>query len=210
MQFVIYGCVTLYALSLLLTIKEGGNIMGGGLFSLLAPGGYATMMLGVSGAYPVFAYGRWWTVLSAGWLHGSALHILFNMMWVRDLGPPVAEMYGGARMVMIYTILSRDLWIARGARSLWTPRRQQHDPHACDELCRVDVCLWIDHAGHRQLRACRRVRWRISHQRVARSVEARTRQPHRRRAGVPGGDGARDSRLDRVDLPPDVTGHYRE
>ncbi|HSV16208.1 MAG TPA: rhomboid family intramembrane serine protease, partial [Tepidisphaeraceae bacterium] len=104
--FVIYGCVTLYALSLLLTIKEGGNIMGGGLFSMLAPGGYATMMLGVSGAYPVFAYGRWWTVLSAGWLHGSALHILFNMMWVRDLGPPVAEMYGGARMVMIYTISS--------------------------------------------------------------------------------------------------------
>jgi rhomboid protease GluP len=64
------------------------------------------MMLGVSGAYPVFFYGRWWSVLSAGWLHGSALHILFNMMWVRDLGPPVADIYGGARLMIIYTVSS--------------------------------------------------------------------------------------------------------
>ena len=49
--------------------------------------------------------GRWWTVLSAGWLHGGALHILFNMMWVRQLGPAVEDMYGGARMVIIYTIV---------------------------------------------------------------------------------------------------------
>jgi rhomboid protease GluP len=46
----------------------------------------------------------WWTVLSAGWLHGSILHILFNMMWVRQLGPAVADTYGAGRMVIIYTI----------------------------------------------------------------------------------------------------------
>jgi rhomboid protease GluP len=54
----------------------------------------------------VFFAGRWWTVLSAGWLHGGALHILFNVMWVRQLGPAVADMYGSARMVIIYTIAS--------------------------------------------------------------------------------------------------------
>jgi rhomboid protease GluP len=43
-------------------------------------------------------------VLSASWLHGSLLHIIFNMMWVRDLGPVVAEMYGAGRMVIIYTV----------------------------------------------------------------------------------------------------------
>ena len=84
----------------------GGNVMGGGLFSLLAPETGRSCCFGVSGAYPVFGYGRWWTVLSAGWLHGSALHILFNMMWVRDLGPPTADIYGGARMVIIYTVSS--------------------------------------------------------------------------------------------------------
>jgi rhomboid protease GluP len=55
---------------------------------------------------PVYRYGMWWTILSAGWLHGSALHILFNMMWVRQLGPAIAEIYGGARLVIIYTIAS--------------------------------------------------------------------------------------------------------
>ena len=84
---VIYGCVGLYMLSLVVTLVTGGNVMGGGLFSLLSPGRFAVMLLGVSGAYPVFGYGRWWTVLSAGWLHGSALHILFNMMWVRAARP---------------------------------------------------------------------------------------------------------------------------
>jgi rhomboid protease GluP len=43
-------------------------------------------------------------VLSAGWLHGGALHILFNMMWVRQLGPAVADIYGAGRMVIIYTV----------------------------------------------------------------------------------------------------------
>ncbi|MCA1562085.1 MAG: rhomboid family intramembrane serine protease, partial [Acidobacteria bacterium] len=50
--------------------------------------------------------GMWWTVLSAGWLHGSALHILFNMLWVRQLGPATAEIYGAGRMVIIYSIAS--------------------------------------------------------------------------------------------------------
>ncbi len=41
-------------------------------------------------------------MLSAGWLHGSALHILFNMLWVRDLAPAAANLYGPGRMVIIY------------------------------------------------------------------------------------------------------------
>ena len=53
---------------------------------------------------PVFGFGRWWTSLSAGWLHGSLLHIIFNMMWVRDLGPVVADVFGAGRMVIIYTV----------------------------------------------------------------------------------------------------------
>ncbi len=36
---------------------------------------------------PSSSSGQWWTVLSATWLHGGLLHILFNMMWVRDLRP---------------------------------------------------------------------------------------------------------------------------
>ncbi len=103
---IIYGCVGLFALSLVLTVVTGGNVFGGSLFSMLGPNRLAYDALGAAGAYPVFVENHWWTVLSAGWLHGGALHILFNLMWVRQLGPAVEDMYGGARMVIIYTISS--------------------------------------------------------------------------------------------------------
>jgi rhomboid protease GluP len=101
---VLYGCSALYVLSLVLTVSAGGNLFSGSIFSMLGPNQYSLLVLGASGAWPVFGVGRWWTVLSAGWLHGGALHILFNMMFVRQLGPSVADMYGAARMIIIYTI----------------------------------------------------------------------------------------------------------
>jgi rhomboid protease GluP len=102
-QLVLWGTGALYVVSLLLS---GGDIgLGGGnLLSILSPSGQSIFLLGASGSIPVFGYGRWWTVLSAGWLHGSLLHIVFNMMWVRDLGPAVADVYGAGRMVIIYTV----------------------------------------------------------------------------------------------------------
>ncbi len=101
-QLVVWGSGALYVISMLLS----GTTMrlGGGLFGFLAPDSGMLFLLGASGGIPVFGYNRWWTVLSAGWLHGSLLHIVFNMMWVRDLGPAVADMFGPGRMVIIYTI----------------------------------------------------------------------------------------------------------
>ncbi len=101
--FVIGTCIVVYGLSLL---ASQGNIGMRGLFGFFAPSLPANFALGASGAVPVFVYGRWWTVLSAGWLHGGALHILFNMMWVRDLAPAIADAYGPGRMVVIYTAAS--------------------------------------------------------------------------------------------------------
>ena len=71
---------------------------------MLSPASGVQVLLGASGAEPVFVYGRWWTVLSAAWLHGGVLHILFNMLWVRQLGPATAEIYGPGRMVIIYAV----------------------------------------------------------------------------------------------------------
>ncbi|PYR94055.1 MAG: rhomboid family intramembrane serine protease [Acidobacteria bacterium] len=106
LSLVLYGCSALYLVSLAMTVATGGNLFSGSVFSMLGPNQYSLLVLGASGAWPVFGVGRWWTVLSAGWLHGGALHILFNMMWVRQLGPAVADMYGAARMIIIYTIAS--------------------------------------------------------------------------------------------------------
>jgi len=93
------GCVTLYVVSLLLS---PGALQPRGLMRLLAPDWRALFVLGGSGAEPIFGYGRWWTVLSAGWLHGGLLHIVFNLMWVRDLAPAVARLYGAGRLVLVY------------------------------------------------------------------------------------------------------------
>jgi len=98
---VIGGCAVLYVLTLL---ASGGQIGMNGLFSLLSPSSQALFLFGASGAMPVFVFGRWWTILSAGWLHGNLLHIVFNMMWVRQLGPATGQLYGASRLVIIYTV----------------------------------------------------------------------------------------------------------
>ena len=100
--FVIGACATVYVLTLIASRGEIG--MGGNLFGLFSPSTQALFLFGASGALPVFAAGRWWTVLSAAWLHAGVLHILFNMMAVRQLAPSTADLYGPARMVIIYTV----------------------------------------------------------------------------------------------------------
>jgi rhomboid protease GluP len=97
---VIGGCTVMYALTLLIS---GNAIFRGGL-SILSPSSTALDLFGMSGAVPVFGLGRWWTLLTASWLHGNLLHILFNMMWVRDLGPSMVEFYGPSRTIIIYTV----------------------------------------------------------------------------------------------------------
>jgi rhomboid protease GluP len=98
---VVTGSIGLYVAALL---ASGSDIRMNGVFSFLAPSTLSLFLFGASGAAPVFEYGRWWTVLSAGWLHSGILHILFNMMWVRQLGPACADLYGAGRMVIIYIV----------------------------------------------------------------------------------------------------------
>jgi rhomboid protease GluP len=99
---VIGGSAILYALTLLASGRDL-QIFGGGL-SILAPSPTALFIFGESGAFPVFGTGAWWTVLSATWLHAGLLHILFNMMWVRDIGPATADVIGPGRTVIIYVL----------------------------------------------------------------------------------------------------------
>ena len=120
---VVYGCSALYLAGLLVTVALGGNIMGGGgIFSLLSAHPIVQLAFGESGAYPVFVKGMWWTILSAGWLHGGALHILFNMIVLRQLGPAIEEIYGGPRMVIIYTISSACGFLLSSSAGAFMPR----------------------------------------------------------------------------------------
>lgn len=99
-ELVLWVCALLYLATLLYKPDQIGM---GGLFSILQPAGESLLRFGMSGKVPVFDLGRWWTVLSAAWLHGGLLHIVFNMMWIRQLAPAVSELYGASRLILIYT-----------------------------------------------------------------------------------------------------------
>ena len=88
--------IIMFVLSLVMS-RDGTSIG-------LSPSLPALMVLGASGSVPVFTYGWWWTVLTAGWLHGGIIHIFFNVLWIRQLGPEIANMYGAGRMILIYTV----------------------------------------------------------------------------------------------------------
>ena len=101
-EIVVGGSTILFVLTLLVSGRNV-ELVGGGL-SFLVPDGRVLRLFGMSGGLPVFFRGEWWTLLTASWLHGSLLHILFNMMWVRQLGPATAEIIGPSRTIIIYTI----------------------------------------------------------------------------------------------------------
>jgi rhomboid protease GluP len=98
---VVGTCVTVWVASLLLS---GGAIGRGGLFSMLSPSRDALFLLGASGSPVVFGLGRWWTVLTAGWLHAGLLHIAMNMYWVWQMGPAITDLFGTSRTVIIYVV----------------------------------------------------------------------------------------------------------
>ena len=102
-QAVIIGNAFLYVAML---VVDPSGIQMGGLLSIGTPSQESMLRFGASGYIPVFGLGRWWTLLSAGWLHGGLLHIGFNLYWIRFLAPETAELYGPARTVILYTISS--------------------------------------------------------------------------------------------------------
>jgi rhomboid protease GluP len=97
--FITAACVVLYALSLLL---QRPRIFGGGL-EFLSPGNVALWRLGMTGGV-AWQEGWWWTLLTANYLHGGLLHIVFNVMWIRQLGTAVVDVYGPARAFTLFSI----------------------------------------------------------------------------------------------------------
>jgi rhomboid protease GluP len=71
---------------------------------LLSPSQYSMMLLGATGTIPVNSFGNYWSLLTANYLHGGIIHLLFNLMALRQIGPLAINEYGAARMVTIYTL----------------------------------------------------------------------------------------------------------
>lgn len=73
-------------------------------FHLLTPSDRVLVMMGATGTLPIDRLHRWWSLLSANYLHGSLLHLLFNMAALRQLAALIFDGYGPSRMIVIYTV----------------------------------------------------------------------------------------------------------
>ena len=73
-------------------------------FSFLSPSSQSLFILGSTGSIPIFQYDRWWTLLTANFLHGSILHLVFNMLAVRQLAPLVIQEFGPYRTISLYIL----------------------------------------------------------------------------------------------------------
>jgi len=98
---IVTACVVLYIASL--ALQPEAILQVHGFFGILSPGGRALYQLGMTGGV-AWEERWWWTLLTAIYLHGSLLHIFFNVMWIRQLGPGVEEFFGPARAFVIFNV----------------------------------------------------------------------------------------------------------
>lgn len=100
--FITATCVGIYVLSLLLDPSALTRMRGSFIFGFLSPSNNVLIKLGATGSYASEA-GYWWTTITAIYLHGGLLHIAFNAMAIRSLGPSIEEFYGASRSFVIFS-----------------------------------------------------------------------------------------------------------
>ncbi len=99
-EMIVGFCMLMYAASLMIFRPEAS----GGVLALFAPSDKALFAIGATGRPSVFHFGRWETLVTAVFLHGNLLHILFNGMWTWQMGPVMNELYDSARFFLIFVI----------------------------------------------------------------------------------------------------------
>jgi len=73
-------------------------------FTAFSPATNTLIFMGATGTIPINHYREWWSLITASWLHGSLLHIIFNMTALAQIGHLVMEAYGVHRTFIIYTL----------------------------------------------------------------------------------------------------------
>lgn len=122
---IVYANVGFYILSLLLDPR--GFRLSMNPMAFLSPSSESLLLLGATGDIPISGHRsarliaelklldlsnssyiiflmRWCTLISANYLHGSLLHIVFNMLVLRQIGLLAIREFGTHRMLIIYTL----------------------------------------------------------------------------------------------------------
>ena len=101
-KILIYVNITFFVVSIFL--NPSGLGLSANPLNFLSPSDKSLFLLGATGTMPINFYGRWWTLVSASFLHGGILHIFFNMAALGQLGPFVLREFGFNRFFIIYTV----------------------------------------------------------------------------------------------------------
>lgn len=91
--------ILMFAVSLASSVELGSGL---GLFSGID--GEVLYRLGASYPPEIFNGQQWFRLVTAVFLHGSILHIAFNMWVLWDVGPVIEKVYGSARYLFLYTL----------------------------------------------------------------------------------------------------------
>jgi len=100
-------CMVLVSVNVLMSVltlalwgtREGG---GAGLFSLLAPPLQALFLLGAKHAPSIIEGGEIWRLVTANFLHGGLIHLVFNSIALMNLGPLIETAFGWRKMLILY------------------------------------------------------------------------------------------------------------
>src|SRR5450755_3760274 len=89
----------MFAVTMVTSMQQGGGLS-------LTAGINGEILYRLGALYPpaIFQGNQWWRLITAMFLHGSILHIGFNMWVLWDIGPVIEEVYGSARYLFIYTL----------------------------------------------------------------------------------------------------------
>lgn len=100
-RIILFVNIGMYLFSLLIS----KSVMSSGLnpLGMLSPSTRAIAEMGATGTLLIKELG-WWTLISANYLHGSAMHIFFNMMALNQVAVLVTQLYGVYRFFTIFTL----------------------------------------------------------------------------------------------------------
>ena len=101
-RMLIFTNIGMYVLSIIVDpqFSSGGfnplRLFGPSLLSLQA--------MGATGAAWIHQTSGWWTLIAANYLHGSVLHIFFNMFALFQISPLIVQIFGPYRYFALYTL----------------------------------------------------------------------------------------------------------
>ncbi len=102
LKVIVVTNIAMFVFSLVIDLKHTG--FSSSPLNFLSPSNNSLLILGSTGTIPIFQLNRWWSLISANYLHGSLLHLVFNMIAIYQIGPLLIREYGASKMFIIYTL----------------------------------------------------------------------------------------------------------